>query len=185
MKTNDNHFRTVAGLDATDHSTGSPHATLILLEYGDYECPYCAEAESYTHHLVEAFGSSMRFVFRHYPLVEAHPHAELAAEAAEAAAAQGKFWEMHRLLFRHQQHLEIHDLTLHAETIGLDMPRFSGEMADRIYTQRVQEQLRSGERLGLKASPCFFLDGVLIDVSFGFEHLESAIRAAVSNIVIL
>jgi protein-disulfide isomerase len=182
MNTTKDEPSSMTGLVAADHSEGSPNAAVLLLEYGDYECPSCAEAEPYTRHLVDAFGGRMRFVFRHYPLVASHPHAELAAEAAEAAAAQGHFWEMHRQLFANQRHLRLSDLTHHAEAIGLDTTRFAAEMSDRIYTQRVQEHRRSGDALGLRASPSFFLDGVLIDVSFGFERLEHAVRIAVGEI---
>ena len=171
----------IAGLLAADHIAGSEHAKLQLLEYGDYECPSCVEAEPVTRHLVEAFGKRMKFVFRHFPLVEVHPHAELAAEAAEAAAAQDKFWPMHHLLFTHSQHLKLGELTHYAEMIDLDMLRFNAEMADRIYTQRVHEHRRSGEQIGLRGSPTFFLNGALVDVSFGLERLEHAVRAALGE----
>lgn len=170
-----------AGLPAADHTAGSNHAKLLLLEYGDYECPTCVEAAPLTRHLVEVFGHRMKFVFRHFPLVEAHPHAELAAEAAEAAAAQGKFWPMHDLLFAHSPHLTLDALTRYAALLDLDMLRFKAEMADRIYTQRVQEHRRSGESLGLRGSPSFFLDGAVVDVSFGLERLEAAVSAALAE----
>ena len=166
---------------ATEHSIGREDAALILIEYGDYECIACGAAEPLTLHLLETFNSRLRFVFRHFPLTEIHPHAELAAESAEAAAAQGKFWEMHHLLFTHQHHLKLASLTQYAEQLELDMRRFSAEMDDRIYLQRVQEHRRSGERLGLHSSPNFFLNGVLIDVSFGLEHLENAVCAALDE----
>ena len=168
-------------LSAADHRQGNLRASTWLLEYGDYECPFCIQAEPLTRHLVETFGDRMTFVFRHFPQVEVHPHAELAAEAAEAAAAQGKFWPMHHKLFEQLHHLEAPALAGYAESIGLDMHRFSGEMADRIYTQRVQEHRRSGERIGLRGSPTFFLNGTLVDVSFGLEHLEVAVRAALGE----
>lgn len=171
----------IAGLLAADHVAGSAHAKLLLLEYGDYECPSCVEAEPVTRHLIEAFGKRMKFVFRHFPLVEIHPHSELAAEAAEAAAAQDKFWPMHHLLFTHSQHLTRGSLDQYAEMIDLDMRRFRTEMADRIYTQRVQEHRRSGELIGLRGSPTFFLNGEVVDVSFGLEHLELAVRAALGE----
>ena len=171
----------IAGLQAADHTAGSEHAKLLLLEYGDYECPSCVEAEPATRHLVEVFGKRMKFVFRHFPLVEVHPHAELAAEAAEAAAAQGKFWPMHHLLFTHSSHLKLGALAQYAEQIGLDMLRFSAEMADRIYTQRVQEHRRSGEQIGLRGSPSFFLNGAIVDVSFGLDRLELAVRRALGK----
>lgn len=171
----------IAGLSAADHSMGAAQAALVLVEYGDYECPACAEAEPATRHLVEAFGKQLRFVFRHFPLVETHPHAELAAEAAEAAAAQGKFWEMHHQLSMHVQHLKADALARYAQTIGLDMRRYNADMADRIYLQRVQEHRRAGDYLGLRSSPTFFLDGKVVDVSFGLEHLEHAVRAALGK----
>ena len=171
----------IKGLQAADHMAGSAHAKLLLLEYGDYECPSCVEAEPATRHLIEVFGNRMKFVFRHFPLVEVHPHAELAAEAAEAAAAQDKFWPMHHLLFTHSQNLTSSALDHYAETIGLDMRRFKAEMADRIYTQRIQEHRRSGELIGLRGSPTFFLNGEVLDVSFGLEHLELAVRAALGE----
>jgi protein-disulfide isomerase len=96
---------TTTALAAADHSQGNDEAAVTLIEYGDYECPACIQAEPLTRHLVDSFGSRMRFVFRHFPLTETHPHAELAAEAAEAAAAQGRFWPMHHLLFQQEHHL--------------------------------------------------------------------------------
>lgn len=167
-----------AALAAADHMLGDPHAILTLLEYGDYECPACIRVEPLTQQLVEAFGKRLRFIFRHLPLVEVHPHAELAAEAAEAAAAQGQFWAMHHLLFSKPHQLGLPALATHAQSIGLDMNRFNAEMADRIYTQRIQEHRRAGERSGVRATPAFFLNGTPVDVSFGFEKLEEAIHVA-------
>ena len=170
----------IEGLLASDHSTGSARAGLLLLEYGDYECPSCSEAEPVTRHLIEAFGGHLKFVYRHFPLAE-HHHAELAAEAAEAAAAQDKFWPMHHLLFTHSRHLEPHALTRYAEMAGLDMQRFGTAMTARTYRQRVQEHRLSGEQIGLHGSPSFFLNGKVVDVSFGLEHLEHAVRAALGK----
>jgi protein-disulfide isomerase len=170
-----------AALAAADHVLGDPHAHLTLLEYGDYECPACIQAEPLVRHLVDGHGKRLRFVFRHFPLLEVHAHAELAAEAAEAAAAQGRFWPMHHLLFASHQPLALPALTAHAQAIGLDMVRFSAEMADRIYTQRVQEHRRAGERSGVRATPGFFLGGAAVDVSFGFGHLEAAVHAALKG----
>jgi protein-disulfide isomerase len=167
-----------AGLTAADHVLGDPHATVTLLEYGDYECPACIQAEPFTRHLVDSNDRRLRFVFRHFPLAEVHPNAELAAEAAEAAAAQGRFWPMHHLLFAQTHHLAIKALTEYAASIDLDMVRFKAEMADRIYTQRVQEHRRAGVQSGVRATPAFFLDGRPLDVSFGFEKLEEAVHAA-------
>lgn len=167
-----------AALAAADHVLGDAHAKLTLLEYGDYECPACIQAEPLMQHLVETYRGRLRFVFRHFPLMEVHPHAELAAEAAEAAAAQGRFWPMHHLLFAQPHHLTPAALTGYARTIGLDMNRFDAEMADHIYTQRVQEHRRAGERSGLRSTPAFFLNGQAVDVSYGFEKLDEAVQAA-------
>lgn len=166
------------GLAAADHLLGNPQADWVLLEYGDYECPSCMHAEPLTRHLVQTCGDRLCFVFRHYPLMEVHANAELAAEAAEAAAAQGRFWPMHQLLFKQSHHLALPALTGYAEAVGLDMIRFNAEMADRIYTQRVQEHRRAGEHSGLRTTPAFFLNGAPVDVSFGIEKLEDAVHAA-------
>jgi protein-disulfide isomerase len=170
-----------AALAAADHLLGDPHAGLTLVEYGDYECPASMQAEPLMRHLVDTCGQRLRFVYRHFPLMGVHPQAELAAEAAEAAAAQGQFWAMHQRLFSQPHQLEMAALAVHAQAIGLDMIRFNAEMADRIYTQRVQEHRRAGERSGVRATPTFFLNGTLVDVSFGFEKLEEAVHAALKS----
>lgn len=170
-----------AALSAADHSFGDDHAALTLLEYGDYECPACIQAEPFVRHLVETSGERLRFSFRHFPQVEVHPHAEMAAESAEAAAAQGQFWPMHHLLFAQAHHLEMPALAGYAASIGLDMLRFNGEMADRIYLQRVQEHRRAGAASGIRATPSFFLNGAVVDVSFGLERLQAAVHAALAN----
>jgi protein-disulfide isomerase len=180
MNDTDDDLEKIARLLESDHCAGSPGASLLLLEYGDYECPSCSEAEPVTAHLIEAFGSRLGFVYRHFPLLE-HPHAELAAEAAEAAAAQDKFWPMHHLLFTHWQHLERDALTRYAELAGLEMGHFNRAIADRTYRPRVQAHRRSGEEVGLHGSPSFFLNGRVVDVSFGLDRLEHAVRAALGE----
>lgn len=172
---------TFAALSATDHSLGDDHAALTLLEYGDYECPACIQAEPFVRHLVETSGRRLRFIFRHFPQVEVHPHAEMAAESAEAAAAQGRFWPMHHLLFEQTHRLEMPALAGYAVSIGLDMRRFNGEMADRIYLQRLQEHRRAGTHSGIRATPTFFLNGTVVDVSFGFKRLQAAVHAALAT----
>ena len=167
-----------AALAAADHVLGDAHAKLTLLEYGDYECPACVQAEPLMQHFVDAHRDRLRFIFRHFPLLEVHPNAELAAEAAEAAAAQGQFWPMHHLLFAQAHHLTPAALTGYGQSLGLDMNRFNAEMTDHIYTQRIQEHRRAGVRSGLRATPAFFLNGKAVDVSFGFEGLDEAVHAA-------
>jgi protein-disulfide isomerase len=170
-----------AALAGTDHATGSLHARVTVVEYGDFECTRCAQAYPAVRLLLEAFGDRMRFVFRHFPDAEAHPHAEMAAEAAEAAAAQGKFWDMHAQLFEHSLHLSQKVIFHAAEAIELDMTRFRGDMADHVYLQRVREHHAAGVRLGLRGTPCFYLNDVPVDVSFSLEHLEHAVRAALGE----
>lgn len=167
-----------AALAAAEHVLGDAHAKLTLLEYGDYECPACIQAEPMLRHLVATHPGRLCLVFRHFPLMEVHPNAERAAEAAEAAAAQGRFWPMHHLLFAQTGHLTPAALAGCAQSLGLDMNRFNAEMADRIYTQRVQEHRRAGEHDGLRATPAFFLNGRSVDVSFGLEKLDDAVQAA-------
>jgi protein-disulfide isomerase len=169
-------------LVGADHMIGDAHAETILLEYGDYECPFCIRAEPSTQRLVEASGPRLAFIFRHLPLVELHAHAELAAEAAEAAAAQGRFWDMHRLLFKQAGHLDMPSLTACAASIGLDMIRFNAEMSDHIYTQRVQEHRRAAERSNIRTTPAFVLDGKVVDVSSGFRRLEQAVGLALKGL---
>lgn len=181
MKPEQSHAVPEAALTGADHMLGDPNASLTLLEYGDYQSQACVLAEPVTQHLIETFGKRLRFVYRHFPQVEVHQHAELAAEAAEAAAAQGKFWQMHHTLFSPPHHLKLAALVTHAQSIGLDMLRFNAEMADRIYTQRVQEHRQAGHRSGVRSAPSFFLNGTPVDVSFGFEKLDEAIHTALRS----
>jgi len=160
-----------------DHTRGSASAKITFVEYGDFECPVCGQAYHAVKILLKRFGDDVRFVFRHFPLRDEHPHAELAAEAAEAAGAQHGFWPMHDLLFENQLHLKEKDLRQYAEKLELDMGHYDQEMRDHIYLQRVQESIDGGIRSEISTSPAFFVNGVLHDVSFGLEHLEQAIEA--------
>lgn len=166
--------------DPTDHVDGPASARVTLVEYGDYECPSCLQAQGALRVLMPHFAGRIRFVFRHFPLREVHPHAELAAEAAEAAAAQGKFWPMHELLFGNPHQLKEQHLLAHAEQLGLDIPRYQNEMKDHVYLQRVQEHLQSGKNAGVRATPAFYVNGSFVDVSFGLQHLHEAIDRALA-----
>ena len=166
---------------ATDHILGPADARITLIEYGDFECPSCAQAAPAVKIMRDHFGRQVRFVFRHFPLREVHPHAELAAEAAEAAGAQGKFWPFHDLLFAHQHRLGEAHLRDHAQQVGLDMARYENEMRDHVYLQRVQEHMQSGRHLGVRSTPAFYVNGVFCDVSFGLQHLHEAIDKALAN----
>ena len=166
--------------DPTDHVDGPASARVTLLEYGDYECPSCLQAQGALRVLMPHFAGRIRFAFRHYPLRDVHPHAELAAEAAEAAAAQGKFWPMHELLFANQHLLKEKHLLAHAAQIGLDIPRYQNEMKDHVYLQRVQEHLQSGQAAGVRSTPSFYVNGTFVDVSFGLQHLHEALDRALA-----
>ncbi len=168
--------------DPSDHAQGPLHAPVTLVEYGDFECPSCKLAVDTPKLLLERFPNRIRYIFRHFPLEEAHPHALRAAEAAEAAAAQGRFWPLHDLLFAHQEHLGEADLRRHAAAAGLDGARFEAEMTQRLYLQRVREQADGGRRSHLRATPTFFLNGIVQDISFGLKALHDAVEAAVRRL---
>ncbi len=161
----------------TDHIVGPETAKITLVQYGDFECQICGQAYPAVKMLLKKFEHRLRFVFRHFPLTTAHPHAELAAEAAEAAGAQHKFWPMHDLLFQNQSHLKPKDLRHYAGQLELDLVRFDFELSDQVYRQRVNEHVDSGKRSGVRSMPAFFVNGSLVDVSFGLDHLHDAIHA--------
>jgi protein-disulfide isomerase len=166
----------------SDHILGPETATVALVEYGDFECPNCGQAYPAVKILRRHFGERVRFVFRHFPLREVHPHAELAAEAAEAAGAQGKFWRMHDLLFENQLHLKPKSLRRFAEEGELDLERYDFEMNGHVYLQRVQEHIDGGTKSGVRATPTFFVNGVLRDVSFGLERLQQSIETEIERL---
>src|ERR1700751_2419207 len=124
-------FELAVPIGAADHVIGAPHAVATVVEYGDFECPNCKQAQPAVKMLLERFSGRVRFAFRHFPLEEVHPHALSAAQATESAGGQGKFWEMHDLLFANQEHLRATDLRRYAERLGLDMARFIAEMDDQ------------------------------------------------------
>jgi protein-disulfide isomerase len=162
---------------ATDHVAGPEHAAVTVVEYGDFECPSCAAAEPAVRQLREQHAAAVRFVYRHFPLEDAHPHALMAAEAAEAAGGQGQFWPMHDLLLAHSRHLTRAHVDGHARSLDLDMARFKSELDDEIYRQRVREHQEGGRRSHLRATPTFFVNGVVQDVSGGFRALFDAVAA--------
>jgi protein-disulfide isomerase len=169
-------------VSAVDHSIGSEHSPITVVEYGDFECPTCKQAAPAVKLVLERFGNRIRFVFRHFPIESAHPHAMHAAQAAEAAGGQKKFWQMHDLLFVNQRQLEMTHLRGYAERLDLDMPRFIAEMDDEIYLQRVREHMRSGTQSHVRGTPTFYINGVIQDVSFGMHSLMEGVEAAVKRI---
>ncbi len=142
-----------------DHVVGSEDARVTLVEYGDYECPACGRAHGVLAEVLPRAGDTVVLADRHFPLSSIHPHALLAAQAAEAAAAQDRFWEMHHALYEHQDALEPDDLLGYAEAIGLDAVRFAQELREELYLPRVRADLQSGERSAVSGTPTFFING--------------------------
>jgi protein-disulfide isomerase len=161
-----------------DHVLGTPDAPVTLLEYGDYECPYCGAAYPIVKQVQQAMGDELRFVFRNFPISTAHPHAEQAAEAAEAAAAQGRFWPMHDLLYENQQRLEADDLRGFAAQLGLDVDRFEHELGEHVHAARVHEDFMSGVRSGVNGTPTFYINGVRHDDSYEYDTMLGALQRA-------
>jgi protein-disulfide isomerase len=161
-----------------DHARGAPAAALTIVEYGDLECPSCRQAYPVVEHLLADHPLDLRFVFRHFPLQEVHPHAQLAAEAAEAAGAQERFWPYFEMLYTRPGEFSRAMLLRNAEELGLDLARFERELDAHAHLPRVLEHLELGRRAGVRATPGFFLNGRLVDVSFGVQHLQDAVTAA-------
>jgi protein-disulfide isomerase len=161
-----------------DHIQGPAAAPVTLLEYGDYECPYCGAAYPIVKQVQEKMGERLRFVFRNFPITTSHPHAEQAAEAAEAAATQSRFWELHDYLYEHQRQLETADLHAYAEQLGLDGDRFDRELAEHAYAGRVREDFMSGVHSGVNGTPTFYINGVRHDDSYDFGTLLAALERA-------
>jgi protein-disulfide isomerase len=164
----------VLPVSARDHILGRPDATNLLVEYGDYECPYCRAAQPEVETVVRTMGEDLALVFRHFPLSNIHPHAWKAAEAAEAAGAQGSFWEYHSLLFENQQALEVPELVSYAGGLDLDVVRFAAELAAAVHGPKVHEDFRSGILSGVNGTPTFFINGVRHD---GGNDAASLLRA--------
>jgi NhaA family Na+:H+ antiporter len=159
-----------------DHVRGPDQAAVTLVEYGDYQCPHCRQVQPIIHELRDRFGHRLRYVYRHFPITTVHPQAQLAAEAAEAAAAQGKFWEMHNLLFEHQEALDLPSLLRSAAELGLDTDRFEQELEEHVYADRVQSDFRSGVRSGANGTPTFFLNGVRYDGPWDLDSLVAQVE---------
>ena len=167
--------------ESYDHIRGPANAPVTLLEYGDYECPYCGQAYWFVKELEESVGDMMRFAFRNFPLASIHPHAESAAEAAEAAGAQGKFWDMHDCLFEHQQALDDIYLLEYADMIVLDVERFSADLREHRYAARVRQDFLSGVRSGVNGTPTFFINGMRYDGAYDLDSWLAAIEDVTSQ----
>jgi protein-disulfide isomerase len=170
--------RLTVPVGAKDHIQGPASAPVTLVEYGDYECPYCGAAYPIVKQVQQRLGDRLRFVYRNFPLTEMHPHAEAAAESAEAAGEQGKFWEMHDYLFEHQRALDSSHLTRYAREVGLDVPEFERAIANHTYASRVHDAFMSGARSGVNGTPTFYINGRRHDASYDLETLVGAIERA-------
>ncbi len=165
----------------SDHVLGPADASVTLVEYGDFECPICKLAFPAVKLVLQRFSPDIRFAYRHFPLEKSHPHALPAAEAAESAATQGRFWEMHDLLFENQPRLERRYLDEYARRLQLDMQPFAAELDSHVHVGRVRADLESGSRSRVHGTPGLFVNGRLVDVSFGMHALVDAAETALRS----
>jgi protein-disulfide isomerase len=162
-----------------DHVEGPPDATLTLLEFGDYQCPFCGRAYYVIKAMEQLLGDRLRFAFRNFPLASLHRYSVLAAEAAEAAAAQGRYWPMHDRLFEHQDALDLADVTQYAADLGLDLEMFESDLRTHRFLDRVRVDLHSGAMSGVNGTPTFFLNGRRHEGSWDFDSLWATIAGQV------
>ncbi len=160
-----------------DHIQGVESAPVTLLMYGAYECPHCVEGNKIVKEIQQQLGDQLRFVFRHFPRTNVHPHAEAAAEVAEAAGEQNRFWEMHDKLFENYNRLDGDHLIGYAEELALDMWKFDRAIIGRVYTSKVREDLQSGFESGVKGTPTYFINGIKHNASGEFDVLLAAIES--------
>ena len=168
----------VVPVSERDHRQGPATAAVTLVQYGDYECPYMRLSTTIVRAIQQQLGKQLRFVFRNFPLTEIHPHALHAALAAEAAAAQGKFWQMHDYIFHHQHTLEDADLEQFAEAVGLDLQQYARTLTDQRTLARIEEDMEGGVRSGVQGTPTFFINGALYRSSWEQDALLPALQAA-------
>ena len=174
--------RLLEPVGAGDHARGPKDAPVTLVEYGDYECPYCGQAHPVLKELQERVGERVRFIFRHFPLDSVHPHARRAAQAASAASSQGRFWEMHDLFYESQgELLGEEDLTRYAAELGLDLRRFGEDLANDHHAWRIEEDRLGGTRAGVEGTPAFFVNGVRYTGPIDLDGLLAAVEQAASN----
>lgn len=165
-------------VSSADHSEGPSDAPVTLVEYGDFQCPYCGRAYPIVAAIQKRMGKRLRFVFRNFPLTEIHPHAEAAAEMAEAAATKGKFWQMHTMLFTHQGALEAEHLKGYAAKVGLDAEWAAAAVAKHEFIDKVKKDFRSGVHSGVNGTPTFFINGVRFDGNWDEAELLEALEGA-------
>lgn len=168
-----------------DHIFGNPAATLELVEYGDYECPHCGRAYPIIKNIKQQLGSDLKFVFRNFPLSKIHPNAFLAATATEAAGAQGKFWEMHDIIFENQQNLGPDHIVLYADRIGLDVEQFKNDLQQKQLIEKVETDFESGIRSGVNGTPTFFINGVRFTGEWGNNQLLPYLKTILAGAPLL
>jgi protein-disulfide isomerase len=177
----DNSATLTQHVSARDHAEGPADAPVTLVEYGDYQCPYCGAAYPVVKRLQKTLGKKLRFVFRNFPVTQAHPYALIAAEAAEAAALQGKFWEMHDLLYERQASLKPDIIPTWAKKIGLDLDKFGNDIKQGgVVEKRIKEDRQSGIRSGVNGTPTFYINGTRYDGSSDYDSLLAALEAVTS-----
>jgi protein-disulfide isomerase len=164
-------------VSANDHAEGPANAPLTLVEYGDYQCPCCGAAYPVVKRLQKRLGKKLRFVFRNFPLTQAHPYALIAAEAAEAAALQGNFWKMHDLIFEQQTFLKPEIIPSWAERIGLNLEKFAKDIKQGVVEKRIKEDRQSGIRSGVNGTPTFFINGTRYDGTPDYDSLLAALES--------
>ena len=172
------HISLAVPVSERDHSQGPATAAITLVQYGDYECPYTRQATWVVQAIQQELGDQLRFIYRNFPLTEIHPHALHAALAAEGAAAQGKFWEMHDYIFHHQHTLADPDLEHFAEAVGLDLQQYRRDMREQRALARIEEDVEGGERSGVQGTPTFFINGVLYRGAWEHDALLAALQSA-------
>lgn len=179
MSLGDYYNRLLVPISEQDHIQGLVSASVALVEYGDYQCLICGEV----HRLIKVIQQQVNdlcFVFRHFPQPQIHPYAQRAAEAAQAAAAQGQFWQMHNILFTHQQELGNDHLVEYANNLGLDIPQFLQDISSQVHINRINQDIESGLHSGVKVAPALFINGIPYTSLWNIEQLMAAI-VTVSN----
>jgi protein-disulfide isomerase len=161
-----------------DHILGPRDAPVTLVEYGDYECPFCRATHGVVAALIERMGDDLRFVFRHFPITTIHPLAQQAAEAAEAAGVQGKFWPMHDTLYENQPRFDDQHLLAYAKALGLDLGTFARDISQHVHVPKIREDFLSGVHSGVNGTPTFFINGVRHDGPWDLPNLMAAIQMA-------
>lgn len=162
-----------------DHIQGKTNAPIELVEYGDYECPYCGEAYEYIKKLQKKFGDKLKFVFRNFPLYNVHPYAMHAAIAAEIAGDNGKFWEMHDILYENQNYLEDRNLVGYAKQLGIEVEKFENAFSDSKYAEKVEDDLESGLRSGVNGTPSFFVNGQKYNGDYRSEDFLDLLKSMI------